>query len=113
MNAPERKTDLDLRVVAMAAVAVMLMLLLAAVAAWLAWVSWHPGGARASPGARLDFGITGPRLERRPFAQRPAERALPMWAPDQRQAGIARVPVEDAMRVLAARRAQGSGGERP
>jgi hypothetical protein len=120
MNAREPRGNPGLRCIAMVGAAIALMMLLATVAAWLAWVSWRPAGARDGPGATQDFGITGPRLENAPSSLTHmgdpgagGQRRLRNWVRDDREAGIARIPVQDAIRILAVRRAPTSAGERP
>jgi hypothetical protein len=120
MNAREPRGNPGLRCIAMVGAAIVLMMLLATVAAWLAWVSWRPAGARDGPGATQDFGITGPRLENAPSSLTHmgapgagGERRLRNWVRDEREAGIARIPVQDAIRILAVRRAPARAGERP
>jgi hypothetical protein len=120
MNHAVQETELDLRGIAIAAVAIVLMILLAACAAWFAWTLWRAPGGRDGPNGPLDFGIAGPRLESAPFARRDTyfaekQQLLHSWAWVDRRAGIARIPVEQAMRLLSERRQPrpGAPGARP
>jgi hypothetical protein len=114
---PDR--DLDLRGVAIGAIAIAVMIVLACVAAWWAWSGWMPAGSRDGPDAPADFGVAGARLESAPRLERNAyfkekDRLLHSWQWVDRNAGIARIPIEDAMDLLArqARPAPKPGPER-
>jgi hypothetical protein len=118
MNALEH-SDLDLRGIAIGAAAIALMIVLAVLAAWLAWDRWRPAATHDGPNAPLDFGIAGARLESAPFAERDAyfaakQRELHAWGWVDRRAGIARIPIEESMRLLAVRSGRaGAGEQRP
>ncbi|GAB3429533.1 hypothetical protein NX773_09345 [Massilia solisilvae] len=113
---------LDLRGIARGAIGIAVMIVLAATAAWFAWTRWTPQGARGDPNGPLDFSVAGARLESAPTADRKAyfdqkQRLLHSWQWVDRQAGIARIPVEEAMAALARqdaarRRAAQAGGQR-
>jgi hypothetical protein len=113
------QSDLDLRGIAIGAAAIALMIGLAVLAAWLAWDRWRPAATHDGPDAPLDFRITGAQLESAPFAERDAyfaakERELHAWGWVDRRAGIARIPIEESMRLLAAReKRQGAWERRP
>ncbi len=89
---------------------------LAASGAYLAWTMWLPGN-RDAPNAAFDFGVARPLLESAPQPDHAAytaekEGLLHGYQWVDAQAGIARIPIEQAMRILAARQAPATG-EKP
>jgi hypothetical protein len=103
-GAPGR--ELDLRGVAIGAVAIAVMIALACAGAWWAWSGWMPAGSGDGPDAPANFGVAGARLESAPRTDRNAyfkekDRLLHSWQWVDRGAGIARIPIEDAMDLLA------------
>jgi hypothetical protein len=106
---PERKTghdDINARAVALTAAAVAAAIAVAAIAAYLIWHAWLAAGAASGPNAAFDFPVAGPVLESAPQPSRAAYMAEKQVLLDgyqwlDRNQGIARIPVEQAMRVLA------------
>lgn len=93
--------------------AIAATIVLVAIGAYLAWTMWLAGN-RDAPNAAFDFGVAQPLLESAPQPDHAAYAAEKkgllhgyQWV--DAQAGIARIPIEEAMRILAARQAQGSG----
>ena len=108
--------DIDVRAVRRGAIAIAGGILFAGLAAWLLLRALGPA-LNTSPLARPDATFSpSPRLQPAPQPERSAyfaEKARTTgsygWA--DREAGIARIPLEEAMRLLAARApANGSGG---
>jgi len=102
---------LDVRGMATGVIAIVVMIALAVTAAWLAWSGWRPQGARNGPNAPADFGVAGARLESAPKGEREAyfddkQRLLHAWSWVDRRAGIARIPIEEAMMLLARQHGQ-------
>lgn len=100
-----RETDLDLRAVAVGAVGIAVMIVLACAAAWWAWSAWKPAGAGDGPDTPRDTAVAGARLESAPRSDRDAyfqekKRLLHSWQWADRKAGIARIPIEEAMDLM-------------
>jgi hypothetical protein len=100
-------TDIDVRAVAWAGAAILLTLLLVGVVAHLLWGIWS-GAIIAQPNSPLDFGIAAPMLQSEPQSERTRyfvekQRVLESTQWIDRRAGVARIPIEQAMRILAAR----------
>ena len=87
----------------------LLIMLLAAVAVRsIAWNRWRPQGGYDGQNAAFDFHVEKPVLDSAPQPARAAymaekTRLLRGWQWIDRDAGIARIPVEQAMRILAAK----------
>ncbi len=101
--------DIDLRGVAIGAIAILVMIVLSCIAARFAWQAWRPDGAGDGPDRPGTVEVAGPRLEAAPRMDRQAyfdekNRALHSWQWVDRQAGIARIPIEDAMDLLVRQR---------
>lgn len=97
--------DLDLRGVAIGAISIFVMIVLSCIAAWFAWQAWKPDGAGDGPDRPGNLETAGPRLEPAPRLDREAyfaekNRELHAWQWVDRKAGIARIPIEDAMDIL-------------
>ena len=112
---PDR--DLDLRGVAIGAIAIAVMIVLSCLGAWWAWSGWMPAGSGDGPDAPANFSVTGARLESAPRTGRNAyfkekEQLLHSWQWVDRNAGIARIPIEDAMDLLARKAASKPQAER-
>lgn len=110
------RNDLDLRGLAIGAIAIFVMIVLSCVAAWFAWHAWKPADAGDGPDTRGDVPVAGARLEPAPRQDRNAyfaekNRELHSWQWVDRQAGVARIPIEDAMDMLVRQR-QAQEGKR-
>lgn len=102
-------SDIALRSVMIGGAAIALGVVLAALLAYLLWRWWQaPTGAQAfgGPNASSIPELAQPRLESAPqpmraryFAEQ--QQRLNAWAWIDRDAGIARIPVEVAMQVIA------------
>lgn len=97
--------DLDLRGVAIAAGSIVVMIVLSCIAAWFAWHAWRPDGAGDGPDRPGTVDVAGARLEPAPRMDRQTyfdekNRELHRWQWIDRNAGIARIPIEDAMDIL-------------
>jgi hypothetical protein len=102
----EHDPGLALRGIAAGAIGIVVMIALAAAAAWWAWSAWKPLGTDDGPDGPLDFAVAGARLESAPKTDRKAyfdekERVLHSWGWVDRRAGIARIPIDEAMGMLA------------
>lgn len=101
-----KSNDLDVRGVAIGAVAIVVMIVLSCISAWFAWHAWRPDGAGDGPDRPGNVDLAGARLEAAPRMDREAyfkekDRALHSWQWVDRKAGIARIPIEDAMQIMA------------
>ena len=97
---------IDMRAMAWVGIAIAGALALIGIAAWLAWHAWLPADQRGAPNTRFDMHISGPTLESTPQAERAAymkekERLLHSYQWIDAQAGIARIPIEQAMGLMA------------
>jgi hypothetical protein len=108
--------DVNLRAIAWAGAALAATIALVCLAAYLLWQFWGPAQAYDAPNTPLDFKPSPPTLESAPQPARAAyfaekEKLLNSWEWIDPKQGIARIPVEQAMRMLAARSnaTQGSG----
>ncbi|HJU71472.1 MAG TPA: hypothetical protein VJ603_06470 [Paucimonas sp.] len=100
--------DVDLRAVLWIVLALVVTILLATAAAYAAWQGWGP--ASSGSGTGLVVASAGPRLQSAPQPERAAyfaekERLLDSWQWIDRQAGIARIPLEQAMQLMVQRNA--------
>ncbi|MGZ3183680.1 MAG: hypothetical protein ACXU8N_14680 [Telluria sp.] len=101
---PERHADtgIDMRALAWGAAAIAGALALALLAAWFAYGRLHRAAAAPAMTAAPPLLDTAPQHDRAAYeAQKEAELHRLGWV--DRQRGIARIPVDDAMRILAAR----------
>jgi hypothetical protein len=112
------RNDVNVRGVVWGAVAIAIGILLVSVAAWLLWQRWGaPSGAQAygGPDAGALPHVTPPILQSAPRQERAEYEAekrkqLESWEWIDRQHGIARIPIEEAMRMMAAQSAGQSQG---
>lgn len=84
---------------------------LAAAGAYFAWSAWLPPDNHDAPNAAFDFGVAQPVLESAPQPDRAAymaekEKLLHGYQWVDAQAGIARIPIEQAMRIMTGAAAQ-------
>jgi hypothetical protein len=109
---PRRHTEPgdDLNTKAIIRVALILVCVVAVSAAiiFLLWREWRPGKAYGGPNAAMNFQVAQPVLESAPVADRQAydadkARLLNSWQWIDPQAGIARIPVDQALRIMAER----------
>jgi len=109
--ANRNRDDFNVRAVLWIGVAIVVMLALATLGAYAAWHVWAATSAHDAPNASRgfgDFAIAGPTLQSAPQADRAAfmadkARLLHSHEWIDPAAGIARIPIDDAMRILAAR----------
>lgn len=92
--------------------AIVLGIVLAALASWLLWRWWN---APAGPNSGDLPAPASPPLQSAPQPERAAyfaekRKLLESWEWIDRQNGIARIPVEEAMRIMAARGAGNGKG---
>jgi len=112
MQADRVQADgINARAVVLTMIALLVMLLLAGAGAYAAWRWWGPAGGYDAPNTAPDFSVEKPVLESAPQPARAdymaeKKKLLDSWQWIDRDAGIARIPVEQAMRILAA---QGEG----
>ena len=105
-DARQDSGGIDMRAMAWAGIGIAGALALIGIAAWLAWHAWLPADQRGAPNTRFDMHISGPMLESTPQAERAAymkekERLLHSYQWIDAQAGIARIPIEQAMGLMA------------
>jgi hypothetical protein len=106
-RAPERD-DIDVRKIALIALALAFVLVLAGGIALFAWESWRPDATIEANSERFDARDGGPLLESAPQADRlkyaaGKQRLLEQWQWVDARKGIARIPIEQAMDIMAAR----------
>lgn len=110
--------DINTRAVLGTGLAIIVMLALAGMGAYVAWSAWRGTLAHDAPNTELNFRIAGPVLQSAPQPEREAfmrdkERWLQSFGWVDPVAGVAHIPIADAMRILAERgRLQPSQGAR-
>jgi hypothetical protein len=105
---------IHLRAILWVAVALVLMLVLVGAAAYWLWSDQLPAPWRDEPNTKLDFKTAGPLLDSAPQPGRAAyeaekQRLLDSWQWIDRDAGIARIPIEQAMALLVQQQANKIG----
>ena len=108
MSEPVERADINPRAIAWAALSLCIGVALAAAAAYFAWQHWRPATRPDGPNAPFDFSVDRPLLDSAPQPARNGyfsekERLLHSYQWIDSRAGIARIPVEQAMQILAAR----------
>lgn len=109
--AMHEQSDIDVRGVMWGGVAIVAGIMLAVLASYFLWQWWNaPSGAQplGGPNTGFDFQVAPPLLQSSPQQERAryfAEKArlLDSYAWIDRRAGIARIPLEQAMQIMAAR----------
>jgi hypothetical protein len=86
----------------------------ALLAAYFAYTALRPGQGYSGPNGALDFSVAAPRLESAPQPSYAAyaagkERQASSYGWVDRKAGIARIPVEQAMQLMAQQAAPAAG----
>jgi hypothetical protein len=99
---------IDVRAVLWTGAAIVVTLVLAGIGAHVAWSAWRGQQAHEAPNAARDFRIAGPQLESAPRTERDAfmrdkETLLHSWGWVDPASGVAHIPVDEAMRILAER----------
>lgn len=110
--------DINLRGVGWGGAMVAAGIVFALVAAYFAFHALQPARGYGGPDAAAGMRIAGPVLETAPQPVRSdyaaeKERLINGYGWVDRKAGIARIPVEQAMQLMAARAAAGKGGTKP
>ncbi|TCS39367.1 hypothetical protein EDC30_101323 [Paucimonas lemoignei] len=108
MPEAEEKDAIHVRAMMWAALAIIVTLALAAFAVYFAWVIWRSPAVPNVPNAPMDFSVAGAMLESAPqrdYASYLAEkqRMLTSYQWVDEQAGIARIPIEEALRLMVER----------
>jgi hypothetical protein len=111
---PQSAADINVRGVGWGAALIVGGMVFAGAAAWLAYGMLRPHGGFAGPDRPAGMRVAAPSLEPAPQPSRAryeAEKArlVESYGWVDRQAGIVRIPVEQAMRLLAERAQQGKG----
>lgn len=118
--APQPTGDINARSVLWGGMAITLGTMLAALGAYLLW-QWGnaPSGVQplGGPNAGILPAIASPVLQSAPQQERAQyfaekQRLLESWEWVDRQHGIARIPVEEAMRIMAARGGKTAGASK-
>jgi hypothetical protein len=109
--------NLNTRAILFVALAICVAILLAFGAAYAMRAWQKPATSYSGPNAAFDFKVAAPSLESAPqldrenyFAEK--ERLLNSWQWVDRQAGVARIPIDAAMQLMAQRSAA-NGGSTP
>lgn len=105
---PQRRAEdqVNVRAVAWASAAIVAAIVIAAGLAYFIFRKNMGPQGYSGPNAALDMQIAGPALESTPASDRVAfeadkQKLINSWQWVDRTGGIARIPVEQAMRVLA------------
>lgn len=103
------KEDIHVRAMIWTALAIAGMLAITAFTAHFAWTSWRSAAAPDVPNAPMDFHVAGAMLESAPqrdYAGYLAEkqRLLNTYQWVDEQAGTARIPIDQAMRLMVERK---------
>jgi hypothetical protein len=100
--------NLNTRAIMFTALAILVAILFAFVAAYAMRAWQKPATSYSGPNAAFDFKVAAPRLESAPqidranyFAEK--ERLLNSWQWINKQAGVARIPIDAAMQLMAQR----------
>jgi hypothetical protein len=105
----DRKKDdgdgIDIRAVIRTGMVIAVALMLTGIAAYTAWHAWRTPSSKDAPNTAPDIGIAGPVLESAPQSARNAfmaekEKLLRTYEWIDPAGGVARIPIDDAMRVL-------------
>lgn len=98
--------DVDMRYVSRGAIAIVVGIAFAGLAAYVTYRSLQPAGDYGGPGAKADMHIAAPILQSAPqpdratyFAEK--ERLLNSYGWVDKDKRIARIPIEQAMNILA------------
>jgi hypothetical protein len=102
----QSNSGIDVRAVLRTGLAIVVTLVLATTGAYMLWRAWLQPSVRDAPNAKPDFAIAGAMLQSAPQTERAAfmaekEKLLHAWEWVDPRAGIARIPIDDAMRILA------------
>ncbi|WP_019143311.1 hypothetical protein [Noviherbaspirillum massiliense] len=103
-----QKDDIHVRAIIWIGVALAAMIAVACAIAYGIWSQWRPAGSYDGPNAAFDFKVEKPVLDSAPQPAREAyfaekEKRLNSYAWVDRQAGIARIPIQRAMELMAQR----------
>jgi hypothetical protein len=102
----QSNSGIDVRAVLRTGLAIAVVLVLATAGAYVLWRASSQPSARDAPNAKPDFEIAGAMLQSAPQTDRAAfmaekEKLLHTWEWIDPAAGIVRIPIDDAMRILA------------
>ncbi len=105
------QSDINVRGVMWGGVAIVAGIVLAVLASYFLLQMWNaPSGSQplGGPNTGFDFQVASPQLQASPQQERARyfaekERLLDSYAWIDRRAGIARIPLEQAMQIMAAR----------
>jgi hypothetical protein len=116
---PDRATqaDINLRAVVLAALAILVMICIALLVAYWMWSHLRPAPTEGGPNAPYNFKVAAPRLESAPQTERnnyfsEKERLLHSWQWVDKKAGIARIPIDVSMQLMAQSSASSAGNAR-
>ena len=101
-----RNDSVHVRAIAWVGALLVLTIVLAGAAAYWVWTGTLPPPLRDAPNTRLDFHADAPLLDSAPQPNRAAydaekQRLLNSWQWLDRQAGVARIPIAQAMQLMA------------
>jgi hypothetical protein len=108
-EAAQEQREIDARGVIWGGAAIVIGIVLAVVAAYWLWRAWGaPSGEQANGGPNTGSvpTVTAPGLQSAPQPERAQffaekQRELESWGWVDQRAGIAHIPIEDAMRIMA------------
>lgn len=115
--AEPRKDSIDIRAIAWVGALLVLTIVLVGAAAYWVWARELPPPSRDAPNTRRDFHAAAPLLDSAPQPNRAAydaekQRLLNSWQWLDRQAGVARIPIAQAMQLMAQRDAATNARDR-
>lgn len=106
--------NLHMRAILYAALAIFVAIVLAFLSAYAMRAWQKPSTSFSGPNAAFNFKVATPRLESAPQLDRASyfaekQRLLHSWQWIDRRDGVARIPIEAAMQLMAQRSAKNSG----
>jgi hypothetical protein len=115
--ADPRNNAIQLRAIVWVGVSIVLTIALVGGAAYWLWSDQLPSPWRDEPNTHLNFKIAAPLLDSAPQPGRIAyyaekQRELERWQWVDRGAGVARIPVEQAMQLMAQSQAANVRGDK-
>jgi hypothetical protein len=106
MSELNESTDVNIKAVIGTAIAILAAVAFAGTIAWFTWKHWSLAVSSDGPNSPFDFSVAQPVLASAPQTEkteyfREKERLLNSYQWVDRQAGMARIPVEQAMQIMA------------
>lgn len=105
MSDMQQSDGINARAILWTGVAIVIAIAFAIIAAYFGWTKWRAETSPTAPNVPMDFRVVGAKLESAPQADYAAyltekEQLLKSYQWIDERAGIARIPIEDAMRMM-------------